>query len=234
MSDASTTPPVPGVFGKAIEFLETRRTFAIIGIICIGFFTCVMPLCCGGVIALRMRGNGQQSALNPFTSGVAGKYVSDEKPSVYLELKHDGTFYRGTDLRGELGKYEVEGNSITFKEDREQVAFKGKLDGDTILLPEKHGFHKEGSASLEKAVAAKKLVRVIRVNNLKKIAMGVHGYHDANKVLPHAGDDIGRRKLSWRVEILPYIDQNKLYKQFDFSQSWDHPTNKNLIPQMPA
>ena len=36
------------------------------------------------------------------------------------------------------------------------------------------------------------------------------------------------------MAILPYIDENPLYQQFDLTKSWDHPTNKKLIAKMPA
>lgn len=39
---------------------------------------------------------------------------------------------------------------------------------------------------------------------------------------------------SWRVLLLPYVDQNELYEQYDFSQPWDSPTNQQLAASMPA
>jgi hypothetical protein len=40
-------------------------------------------------------------------------------------------------------------------------------------------------------------------------------------------------KLSWRVEILPFIGEDDLYKQFNLAEPWDSPHNKQLIPRMP-
>jgi hypothetical protein len=54
------------------------------------------------------------------------------------------------------------------------------------------------------------------------------GMGDPNK--PLAAD---KPLLSWRVAILPYIEEGPLYNQFDLTQPWDHPTNKKLIPRMP-
>ena len=39
--------------------------------------------------------------------------------------------------------------------------------------------------------------------------------------------------LSWRVELLPYLEQDNLYKQFKMDEAWDGPNNKKLIEQMP-
>ncbi|MCA9035920.1 MAG: DUF1559 domain-containing protein [Planctomycetaceae bacterium] len=41
-------------------------------------------------------------------------------------------------------------------------------------------------------------------------------------------------QLSWRVHLLPYIEQQDLYAQFRLNESWDSPTNFQLIDKMPA
>jgi hypothetical protein len=33
-------------------------------------------------------------------------------------------------------------------------------------------------------------------------------------------------RLSWRVALLPYVEQDRLYKQFDLKAAWDSPQNK--------
>src|SRR6202035_2688673 len=76
-------------------------------------------------------------------------------------------------------------------------------------------------------------------NNLKQIGLAMHNHHDATKAFPPAGisginDPNGKPLLSWRVAILPYVEQDALYRQFDLNQPWDHPTNKKLIARMPA
>jgi hypothetical protein len=74
-------------------------------------------------------------------------------------------------------------------------------------------------------------------NNLKQIALALHNYHDAYGALPpHALYSKNGKQplLSWRVAILPYIEQDHLYKQFKLDESWDSPHNKQLIAQMPT
>jgi hypothetical protein len=44
----------------------------------------------------------------------------------------------------------------------------------------------------------------------------------------------GRPLLSWRVLILPYIEQDELYQQFHLDEPWDSPHNRALLPRMPA
>jgi hypothetical protein len=72
-------------------------------------------------------------------------------------------------------------------------------------------------------------------NNLKKIALAMHSYHDRKGRLPAAGiyDSAGRPLLSWRVAILPDIDEEALYKEFKLDQPWDSPHNKKLLERMP-
>jgi hypothetical protein len=39
--------------------------------------------------------------------------------------------------------------------------------------------------------------------------------------------------LSWRVHLLPYVEEGALYRQFRFDEPWDSDHNKKLIAQMP-
>ena len=38
---------------------------------------------------------------------------------------------------------------------------------------------------------------------------------------------------SWRVLILPYLEQNDLYKEYNFDEPWDGPNNRKLASRMP-
>ena len=82
--------------------------------------------------------------------------------------------------------------------------------------------------------------RAVSVNNLKQIGLAIHNYAGvyAGKLPPAASSSVknkdGKPLLSWRVAILPFIEQESLYRQFDLDQPWDHPTNKKLIAKMPA
>ncbi|HVK15443.1 MAG TPA: DUF1559 domain-containing protein [Fimbriiglobus sp.] len=77
--------------------------------------------------------------------------------------------------------------------------------------------------------------RTQSMNNMKQIALAMHNYHDAYGALPPAAivDRKGKKLLSWRVMILPYIEQDNLYKQFKLDEPWDSEHNKKLIPMMP-
>jgi hypothetical protein len=47
-------------------------------------------------------------------------------------------------------------------------------------------------------------------------------------------DKAGKPLLSWRVHLLPFLDQVKLYKEFHLDEPWDSEHNKGLIDKMPA
>ncbi len=96
-----------------------------------------------------------------------------------------------------------------------------------------------GVKLLVPAVTAAKTAsrRAQSVNNLKQIALAFHNYLSANKCLPTPelyGGTTGKVPYSWRVAILPYLEQNDLYKRYDFDEPWDGPNNRKLLDLMPA
>ena len=46
-------------------------------------------------------------------------------------------------------------------------------------------------------------------------------------------DREGRPLLSWRVLILPYMEQNELFSRFHLDEPWDSPHNRTLIDPIP-
>jgi hypothetical protein len=51
---------------------------------------------------------------------------------------------------------------------------------------------------------------------LKQLALAMHNYHDTHGRLPPAvvyGED-GKALLSWRVLLLPFIEEDNLFRQF--------------------
>ena len=65
-------------------------------------------------------------------------------------------------------------------------------------------------------------------NNLKQIALALHNYHEANGSFPPAYtvDANGKPLHSWRTLILPFLDQEGLYRQIDLNEPWDSPKNQ--------
>jgi hypothetical protein len=77
--------------------------------------------------------------------------------------------------------------------------------------------------------------RTRSLNNLKKIVLGMHLYLDAAGHLPgDIRDKNGKPLLSWRVALLPYLEEKELFRQFRLNEPWDSDHNKKLIAKMPA
>lgn len=71
-------------------------------------------------------------------------------------------------------------------------------------------------------------------NNLKQIGLAMHNYHDVFGSLPtNSVDKSGKPILSWRVHILPFIEEDDLYKQFKLDEPWDSENNIKLVDKMP-
>jgi RNA polymerase sigma factor (sigma-70 family) len=71
-------------------------------------------------------------------------------------------------------------------------------------------------------------------NCLKQIMLAMHNYHGNLGSFPNDIEDRqGKPLLSWRVAILPYIQQDALYKQFRLDEPWDSVHNKKLLARMP-
>jgi hypothetical protein len=68
------------------------------------------------------------------------------------------------------------------------------------------------------------------------LALAMHNYESTHGHLPPAvvyGAD-GKPLHSWRVLILPYIEQGPLYERFRLDEPWDSPHNLALLPEMPG
>jgi prepilin-type processing-associated H-X9-DG protein len=68
------------------------------------------------------------------------------------------------------------------------------------------------------------------VNNLKQIGLALHNYADANGCVPMAfmPDLDGRPMHSWRVAILPFMEQTRVYDAYNFSVPWNDAANTTV------
>jgi RNA polymerase sigma factor (sigma-70 family) len=72
-------------------------------------------------------------------------------------------------------------------------------------------------------------------NNLRELIYTMHKYLDVNDHFPPAAiyDKTGKPLLSWRVLLLPCLDEDDLFKQFHLDEPWDSKHNKPLLAKMP-
>ncbi len=87
------------------------------------------------------------------------------------------------------------------------------------------------------AVQAPRLAtrRVQCTNNLKQIMLAVHNFHDTNAWLPPAYtvDADGKPMHSWRVYLLPFLGEVKLYAQIRLNEPWNSEWNSQFHSQTP-
>jgi hypothetical protein len=78
--------------------------------------------------------------------------------------------------------------------------------------------------------------RMACTNNMKQIVLALLNYEQANGCFPPAyvADPRGKPLHSWRVLILPYLEEQSLYKQYRFDEPWDGPNNKKLLALRPG
>lgn len=93
--------------------------------------------------------------------------------------------------------------------------------------------------TLNKLETARTLMRGGRnpdsANSMKNLALAIHNYHDAFGSFPAQSlvSAQGKRLLSWRVLVLPYLDQTALYQEFRLDEPWNSEHNLRLVEKMP-
>jgi len=86
-----------------------------------------------------------------------------------------------------------------------------------------------------RAARQKALVGVSR-EKLKQLGVALHHYHDTYSCFPPAyvlGPD-GKAWHSWRVLLLPFLDEQELYARYRFDEPWDGPHNRELQALRPG
>ncbi len=111
-----------------------------------------------------------------------------------------------------------------------------KIEGNTVRA--QFSLVIDDLAKLGKLVSKEGLVILNekqRANNLRQLGLSFHNHESAFDKLPGAAicDKDDKPLLSWRVAILPYIEEEALYKQFKLDEPWDSKNNKPLIEKMP-
>jgi prepilin-type N-terminal cleavage/methylation domain-containing protein len=75
-------------------------------------------------------------------------------------------------------------------------------------------------------------------NNLKQLGLGLHNYHDTFRNFP-AGTHPHKtlkpeKRLSWMVDILPFVEQAPLYNMIDMEQGFDSEANAKVLKNRPV
>jgi hypothetical protein len=74
------------------------------------------------------------------------------------------------------------------------------------------------------------------LSKMRQIGLAMHNHLSMHREFPARAifDKDGKTLLSWRVQILPLVEEGELFKQFHLDEPWDSEHNKALIAKMPA
>ena len=124
----------------------------------------------------------------------------------------------------EQSEPDIEGNELVFRVKPDsgtvQIATIGILTG--MLLP-----------AVQQVRFASR--RVQSMNKLRQLALATLNHESAFQYFPRQAiySDDGKPLLSWRVKVLPFLEENVLYDQFHLDEPWDSPHNTKLLDRMP-
>jgi hypothetical protein len=116
---------------------------------------------------------------------------------------------------------------------------KPEVAGDRITVRLDTLAHIDTTVGFVAAIAggvSEELDRQTDRDRFRQIVIAMHNHHDVHGTFPPAKefrDASGASKLSWRVHILPFVEQTPLYQQFRLDEAWDSPHNKPLVEKMP-
>ena len=130
-------------------------------------------------------------------------------PTIYKHLRPSVSFVRRTDAGIESTSHgTIPGSSL--------VSVAPVLAG--LTFPAVHSARDAGH-------------RAQSMNNMKQIVLAAINYEETYGHFPAAyiaDEKTGKPLLSWRVAILPFLEENALYKQFHLDEPWDSEHNKKL------
>ncbi len=70
-------------------------------------------------------------------------------------------------------------------------------------------------------------------DNLREIGLALHNYHDVADTFPPQID--GQPSVSWRVNLLPYLDHDDVHRDYDIANAWNSRDNltiaRHYIPE---
>lgn len=118
-------------------------------------------------------------------------------------------------------------NSVTIETTDASVEIDAKVDSSVYLAV---------NMMLPAIQQARKAAqRMQSMNNMKQMMLALHNYAAVHKGFPPAVivDPESGVKRSWRVEILPYVEQAQLYDRYKKNEPWDSESNLKVLDEMP-
>lgn len=163
--------------------------------------------------------------------GMAGLTTALTEPPQILEASGLPPEYQSLDVAGALVKTLAE---LKLNPNDAQVTAEARFDADFVVK------FAEATNSLlarqtEEYQARAKADGPVHIEKLGRLAAAFQAYHAAHGHYPPAavvGPD-GKTWHSWRVELLPYLGEQKLFEQYKLDEPWDSEQNKKLVEKIP-
>jgi Protein of unknown function (DUF1559) len=123
------------------------------------------------------------------------------------------------------------GDMIKPKRNKERVITELDMQNSTVTIGVLTGLLLPAVQSAREAAR-----RMSSSNNLRQIGLAIHNFADAYRKLPAPAipNEDGEALLSWRVTVLPFLEEAQLYNEFHLDEPWDSEHNLTLLPRMPA
>jgi hypothetical protein len=143
--------------------------------------------------------------------------------------------------KAQLGELPADDNQVALaKSVAEGISVVTKDNTVTLHLSPNDDLRKKLVQSIKNAMldGQKSAKRIQERNNLKTIGIAFYNYHETYGMFAPGDnkdwyDENGKPHLSWRVHLLPFLDENALYQKFKLDEPWDSENNKPLLEQMP-
>ena len=71
--------------------------------------------------------------------------------------------------------------------------------------------------------------RTQAMNNMMQISLASHNYHNTHNFFP--SPRMQTAEMSWRVELLPYMEEMNMFNQINKNAAWDNPANAASRPR---
>jgi hypothetical protein len=115
------------------------------------------------------------------------------------------------------------------------ASLKPKNEGNemTMVVPRPAGMNEMLKEAIEQTRQAAN--DAVDMNRLKQAALAAYNYESAYGEMPFVSDkDQTSAELSWRVRILPFIEEMPTYEQLKRSEGWESSANREFADKMPA
>lgn len=102
-----------------------------------------------------------------------------------------------------------------------------------LAIPKPAGFDEAIAETLARTEQA--AARVRDMNRFRQAGLAIHNYYDSMQAFPFTPAK-GRDEsadLSWRVRILPYLEQTELHQDIAHNEGWNSSHNREFQEQMP-